>query len=282
MGGKTYTPAVLRQYQGLFDKLYGDDSASVAANPVGLFDSYLKELSKITSAMDAQAASAKQTSAAPDDEAVRTQILSEIERQLFLHFLISEITYLRTHLIMRAGDLHRKLNQDHYHCKRLQQQLSGSLIRIFKIQGIDKAFYDEMAAERGETVAAYIKMRFTPKEFTMMSGLDDLLNNRETAAVRRMLEEMLDYYSDVDAANFTAEYAWIDLKEHWDKWASTHGKRIAAFKELWQITGGGKDLNSDLKAFKVIDDYYKELYEQIENGTTDDFWAAVIKSTAAD
>ena len=271
MGGDYATGDPFGPYKAFVEKLQGDGSAGAVRSIVGLYDSLLTELNQIAPTAG-RAVPAKTGKTA----GLEIKALSEIERQLFLQFLISELTYLRGHRIMQGPALGHKVNHDRQICQLKQAQISKALLRVFNVQGIDDGFYSALTAERGDTIAAYIKMKLTTQEFTMMMSLDDFLNNRETAAVRRILDQVLDNYLDAgDDDDFHAHDAWIDLKQRWDGWASKHHERMAALKQLWQAMGGGKDLNSSPQAFKTIDDYYQELYKQIEEGDAMVFWSKV-------
>jgi hypothetical protein len=85
--------------------------------------------------------------------------------------------------------------------------------------------------------------------------------------VRRVLEQAFEHYADTDK-QFGAHNAWVGMARRWNTWASKYNERMAAFKELWDTMGGGKDLTSNPQALKVIDDYYQHLYMQLESGNT--------------
>ena len=101
-------------------------------------------------------------------------------------------------------------------------------------------------------------MAFTPT-------IDDFIDARETSAVRKIMEQLLVNWANDDGV-FDAHEAWMDLKERWHAWVSKRHERMAALKQYWTATGGGKDVDSNPGGIKVIRDYYKDLYAIIEEG----------------
>jgi len=200
----------------------------------------------------------------PPPEYMKT--LHEIDRQLFLQFLMSEIKYLRAHRLMRAGPLYQKLAHDRALSQAKQAQISAALLKLMRIQGID-VFQSILNSERGQSLVAYIKMKFQDNDWPMVNSVDDILDNRETAAVRKTLETILEAYSGSlsTSLDFDSRSAWEDLKLRLGQLTSTHAARIQALKRLWAATGGG-GINSNQAGFQAIKSYYEKLYQQIEAG----------------
>jgi hypothetical protein len=252
-----------RAFERLFKKLQGDDASGVTANPVAWFDSLLSQVNQIVPV----AIRTVMDNTGVTFALQKATALSEINRQLFLQFLLSERTYLSGHHIMTGMDLYRKFSLDVQICQKKQAQITNSLNRIFNVEGISADFYSALTTEQSQTLIAAMAFaeNVTRQQFTMMTNLDDFLNNRETGAVRRVLEQAFEHHADTDN-EFDARNAWVDMAKRWNAWASKYNERVAAFKELWNTMGGGKDLNSNPQALKVIDDYYQDLYQQIDAG----------------
>jgi hypothetical protein len=273
MGTCSGTYGVFGKYCDFIKTLQGDNPASVRQSAVAMFDALLAELNQIVPAGRFALAS---TGVGASLE--RLKVLSEIDRQLFLQFLESELTFLRQHRIMKVGDLWKRVNHDISVCQRKQAQISAALIRMFSVEGIDKGFTSALVAQRFETFKTFVVMKITAKEVTAMWTVDDFLNNRETAAVRRILDQLLDLYADDQASpDFDAHEAWMDLKQRWDGWVKNHKERLASFKQLWATTGGGSDVGSNPSAYATIDGYYHKLYEEIEGGNLQRFLSQTMK-----
>ena len=84
---------------------------------------------------------------------------------------------------------------------------------MFAVQGIDQGFYSALQAQRFQTFKTFLAMKLQPKEVVAMLTVDQLLDNRETGAVRRILQGLLDDYGD--SPTFNAQSAWLDLKNRW-------------------------------------------------------------------
>ncbi len=93
------------------------------------------------------------------------------------------------------------------------------------------------------------------------ANVDEVLDQHETTAVRKILEALMKFYGDGD---FDAHAAWLDLKRRWHAWSSTHDARIAGLKKLWAASGGGAPGSNPSEG--AIKAYYTKLYEQIELG----------------
>jgi len=247
----------------ILKKMHDDDAPAVTANPVAWFDAVLSQVNQIVPV----AARAVIDNAGITSAMEKATVLSEIDRQLFLQFLLSERTYLSGHHIMTGMDLYRKFSLDVQICQKKQAQISNSLLRIINIEGISTDLYSMLTTEQSQTLIAAMAFaaNVTRQQFAAMSNLDDFLNNRETGAVRRVLDQAFEHYADTDH-QFEAHHAWVDMAKRWNAWGSKYNERIAAFKELWNTMGGGKDLTSNPQALKMIDDYYQDLYLQIEAG----------------
>ena len=263
------TAPVYDWYQNWVKRLQGDADDDAGKSVVSVFDSLLTQLNNVPAVVNATVAIS-----GAQDTLKRLKILSEIERQLFLQFLEKELTFLRGHRIMKAIDLYRRMSHDQQICQQKQSQITQALIRIFNVQGIDASFSAALNAQRFETLKTYVAMKLEPAEVTAMMNVDDFLNNRETGAVRRIMQQLLDAYGEDSTSDFDAHDAWIDLKQRWEGWASKHGERMKAFKNYWEATGGKRDIESNTAALKVFSDYYKELYEQIES---DNYFRAMAK-----
>jgi hypothetical protein len=275
MGTCSAARGVFGKYCDFIMALQGDNAPSAGQSAVAMFDALLTELNQIVPVAGRVALSTTGVGATLE----RLKVLSEIDRQLFLQFLEAELTFLRQHRIMKAGDLWKRVNHDISVCQRKQAQISAALIRMFSVEGIDKGFTTALVAQRFETFKAFVVMKITAKEVTAMWTVDDFLNNRETAAVRRILEQLLDLYADDQASpDFSAHEAWMDLRQRWDGWVKNHKERIASFKQLWAATGGGSDVGSNPTAHATIDAYYHKLYEAIENGNLQLFLSQAMKS----
>ena len=194
----------------------------------------------------------------PNDQAI-----SEIERQLFLQFLMGELQFMKTHRIMKAKNLFIHIEHDRIVCEKRQQQISDALSKL----GNDGATKAILNSERGRTIAAFVAMELQEKEGAFLGSLDDFLDNREEGIVKRILAGLLDDYSREQASDFDAHFAWKDLQGRWASWAASRPKRGQALRKLWAATGGGKDLNSaDPEAYSALRDYYKSIYEQLDAG----------------
>lgn len=259
--GTPATQNVFGVFGQFIKKLQGrDTSAAPGENVTAFFDSLLSELKRIAPVAGHLAL----TYTGVDASLEKMKILSEIQRQLFLQFLEGEIMFLRGHRILTAATLHRKVDHDRQSCQKTQSQISAALIQLFAVEGIDSAFSSALTAQRFQTFKTFLSMKLQPMEVNAMMTVDDLLDNRETAAVRKILEQLLSDYAD--SPDFDAHSAWLDLKEKWNGWASNHHARIAAFKKLWGATGGSRPIESNPQASTIITDYYHRLYEQIEGG----------------
>jgi hypothetical protein len=274
MGNCTAAPAIFGRYCDFIMTLQGDNAASAGQSAVAMFDALLTELNQIGPVAGRVALSTTGVGVTLE----RLKVLSEIDRQLFLQFLEAELTFLRQHRIMKAGDLWQRVNHDISVCQKKQAQISAALIRMFNVEGIDKGFTTALVAQRVETIKAFVVMTITAKEVVAMWTVDDFLNNRETAAVRKILEQLLDLYMDDQASpDFNAHDAWVDLRQRWDGWAKNHKERIASFKQLWAATGGGSDVGSNSTAHDTIDAYYHKLYEAIESGNLQRYLSQALK-----
>jgi hypothetical protein len=275
MGTCSAAPGVFGKYCDFIMTLQGGNTARAAQSAVAMFDSLLRELNQIAPVAGRVALSTTGVGVALE----KVRVLSEIDRQLFLQFLEAELTFLRQHMVMKADDLWKRVKHDISVCHRKQLQISAALIRMFNVEGIDKGFSTALVAQRFETFKAFVVMKITAKELTAMWTVDDFLNNRETAAVRKILEQLLDLYVDDHASpDFNAHEAWMDLRQRWDGWAKNHGERIVSFKQLWAATGGGSDVGSNPTAHATIDAYYHKLYEEIEGGNFQRFLSQATKS----
>jgi hypothetical protein len=216
------------------------------------FDSILTELGGMSRAFTGRPG--------PQTSPPYTRTLSQIERVLFLQFLMSEIRFLRAHRLLRAQVIFHKVEHDRMVCDAKQKQISTALVQVFKVQGID-VFDSVLASQIGPTIVAFIAMVAQEEGWPFLPTVEDLLDNRETTAVRKILEKLLDYYSDGDM-DFNAHDAWVDLKDQWGTWAISHGKRIQALKKLWAATGGGK-VGSNPAGQQAIKEYYNRMYDLI-------------------
>ena len=195
----------------------------------------------------------------------REKVLGEIDRQLFLQFLEGEVTYLKLHRHMKALAIFHKVEHDRQVCQRKQVQIRNALNRMMGTEGIDKGLYSALTAERGQTFLTYIKMKLSD-DTDWTPTIDEYLEARETSAVRKIMEQLLVTHASDDSDIFDAHAAWIDLKDRWAAWASKHHERIASLKQYWTASGGGKSVNSNPGGIQVIRDYYKALFDIIEEG----------------
>jgi len=269
-----------KQLADLLDRLQAD---TISQNVIGSFDSFLTAITgsgpiiaplvygtnPMADTMGTMATMMKQMQE-------REKVLGEIDRQLFLQFLEGEITYLKTHRQVKSLALYHRVSHDQQVCQKRQSQIRAALYQLFSVQQIDKGFYSALTAERGKTFLTFIKMKLS-EDFAFTPTIDDYLEARETSAVRKIVEQVLVSYANDDGNVFDAHAAWIDLKQRWDGWASKHRERLIALKKYWTAAGGGKSVDSAPEAIPVIKDYYKALYETIEEGDL----ARMIRQAAA-
>jgi hypothetical protein len=248
-------------FQQFLTKLGDDDRVPV--NPIAWFDSVLTQVNQIVP----QAARAVMDNTGITSAMEQARVLSEIERQLFLQFLLSERAYLRRPQIMGKWDLFQKINLDIQICQKKQAQITSSLFRIINIEGISASAYSVLTMEQGQTLTAAMAFaeNVTRQQSAAITNLYDFLNNRETGAARRVLDQVFEWYVDTDV-KFSSRDAWEVLRKRWNAWGTKYDERMSDFIDLWDSMGGGKDLNSNPQALKMIDDYYQELYKQIESG----------------
>jgi hypothetical protein len=204
----------------------------------------------------------------------KRQIVSEIELQLFLQFLMGELRFMKTHRIMKATSLFIQIEHDRRACERQQKKISEALNKLAKSGNLPAA-NSILNFQRGQTLVTFIAMELQEKEVAVMLSLDDFYDNREEAIVRRILTGLLEDYSSNLSMGFDAHFAWTDLQGRWQGWASTHAKRIAALKKLWEATGGGKNLDSNPQGYDAINRYYKSIYEELEAGGLSAMFAMV-------
>jgi len=195
----------------------------------------------------------------------RQKVLSEIDRQLFLQFLEGEITYFKTHRTLKVIALYHRVHHDQQVCQKKQVQIRAALDRLFSVQQIDTGLYAALTQERGNSLVGYLKMKVS-NDFGWTPTIDDYVDAHEAVAVRKIMEQVLDTWIAADDNLFSAPAEWADLKERLDGWASKHHKRVAALKQYWTASGGGKDIDSNESGFQVIKAYYEELYSIIEEG----------------
>jgi len=190
--------------------------------------------------------------------------MAEIDRQLFLQFLMGEIKYLRANRVVNGHILYRKLQHDLAACQVKQKHISAALFRLLGIQGID-VFTSMLNSQRGQTLISFLSMKFEPLNDAYYTGtrLENKLDGYETSAARKILEKVLDDYASDGI--FVAPGAWLDLKSRLADWARDREKRVVEMKRLWAATGGGA-VGSNPAAMQTIKDYYHKLYEQIEAG----------------
>lgn len=247
-------------------KLQSDPASQ---NVVGAFDSLLATLTGsgpvVRPFVDASVSAALNAIQQIQQKQEREKLLGEIDRQLFLQFLESEVAYLKTHRNLKSVALYQKVSREQQICQNKQWQIRDALSRLFDVQQIDSGFYSALTAERGKTFVAFIKMKISD-DYAYTPTIDDYIDARETSAVRKIMEQMIEYWADDDGTVFDAHDAWVDLRQRWDAWASKHKDRVAALKKYWTASGGGKDVGSNPGGIGVIKGYYKELYAVIESG----------------
>jgi hypothetical protein len=195
--------------------------------------------------------------------------LSAIDRHIFLQFLEAEIRFLLGHRVLKILAVYNKLERDRQIAEKRQIEIKAALIELSQVQGIDRASTSALTAQGFQTFQGFLAMKVQEQDYSWamhlsIHGLDDILDNRETKAVRKILEQLLEYYLDIEPADFNAADAWRDLKKKWGALVGTHHQRIAAVKKLYEASGGGRDVRPSSAAFQTIDGYYKGLYEQIE------------------
>jgi hypothetical protein len=247
-------------------KLQSDPTSQ---NVVGAFDSLLGTLTGsgpvVGPFVNASLPAALNAMQQMQQKQEREKILGEIDRQLFLQFLEGEVAYLQTHRNLKSVALYHKVSHEQQICQKKQSQIRDALNRLFNVQQIDRGFYSALTAERGKTFFAFIKMKISD-DFAYTPTIDDYIDARETSAVRKILEQLIENWANDDGTVFDAHEAWVDLRQRWDAWASKHKGRVAALKKYWTASGGGKDVNSNPAGIGVIKDYYKQLYAVIEDG----------------
>jgi hypothetical protein len=195
----------------------------------------------------------------------REKVLSEIDRQLFLQFLEGEITYFKTHRTLKVLALYHRVHHDQQVCQKKQVQIRTALNHLFNVQQIDTGLYAALTQERGNSLVGYLKMKVS-NDYGYTPTIDDYIDAHEAVAVRKIMEQVLDTWINANDDVFAAPVEWADLKERLDAWASKYHKRVAALKEYWSASGGGKDVDSNSSGLEVIKAYYKDLYAIIEEG----------------
>lgn len=258
--------------------LQGDDSSG-GQSVVVLYDSLLAQLANLKSVVPVAAQVALNRTGI-QDAMRRERALGEIDRQLFLQFLQSEISFIRARPRLTVDDLYHRVHHDQDISRRKQVQIRSALMQLFVSQGVDQIFYSALSAQQAQVgMAALVNAFGRPPHKPAPRTLDEFLQQHEVTAGSKVIESLIVTYGQTDdTKSFDARSGWHDLKQRWDGWASKYRGRLASFKKYWKDTGGGHDLNSNSQAVTVMEAFYNKMYEEIESGDLARFLAQALKS----
>jgi hypothetical protein len=189
--------------------------------------------------------------------------LGQIEYNLFLQFLITNITVLRAHRVLRPTG--RALLLVLLQARDLRDRavdIRTALLDVIRVEGIDSILSSTLAAQQLQTLGKYLAMKLEPLELVYkaeVEDLDDYFAFHETTVVRTILERLWDLYAAPsimrDLMGFSLKSALHDLLKRLQSNQGKSGERIRSLTALYRANSGNR---------APLDDYYDKLFKQIE------------------